>query len=641
MPGLSRRLFCLSVMSLAGCQVLKLPNLRSQNPDDDDEMRPTKTVFIGDQVTVTGLHSILVESVGLVTGLGRTGGESPPSMYRTLLLDEMRKHGVTAPNTVLNSPDNALVVVRANIPPVIRKGDRFDLEVVLPEGSEATSLKDGWLMACALSEQALVPGNKAAKGHILAAGEGPVMLSTGETTQSSLAGVLKRGRVLGGAEYKGSLYAKDRELGLYVRNDLRSVRQTRRIATAVGKRFHDFDHGIKRPLAKAKTDQEIELKVHPRYRSNYIRYIHVIRHIALNETTVQQRERMERLRRELLVPDTASRAAVELEAIGTESVLILKEGLDSPDPEVQFYSADALAYLGDSSGAKILANAARYEEAFRVFAYAAMATLPDDVVTRDLLKELMTEPTIEVVDGVRKETWSAETRYGAFHTLWNIDRDDPTVRGESMNKGDFYLHVIPSAGDPLVHLTTHRTPQVVVFGADQRLRTPIYLSAGRHIVITAPAESDTVTISRFQAGHDDKQLLCSTRVADVIRALGELGASYPDVAQMLVQAERQSNLRSGQLALDALPQPGRYYHRPSTGAAEGSPSSAPKKTRVGRPNLMPNLFPSSDKNPATGDDDEGPDGGSDAGEASLADAREENQSSKETGSGWRGLFRRK
>jgi flagellar basal body P-ring protein FlgI len=282
------------LLLLAGCQK---QSLRSQNPDDDDEIKAPETIFIADQVAVSGLHPIQVETVGIVTGLDNTGGDSPPSIWRTMAVDEMRRRGVKNPNTLLQSPSTALVIVRASLPPVIDVGDHFDVEVALPENTEATSLQGGHLMECFLSEQAMVPGRAPMKGHVLGRAEGPIMLSTGEGDSASMASVVKRGRVLGGGVYKGGILKQGRELGLYLRNDLRSVRQSRRIATAIGRRFHYFDHGIKKPLSKAKTDQFIELKVHPRYKENYVRYVQVIRHIALNESAVEQKERMERLRK--------------------------------------------------------------------------------------------------------------------------------------------------------------------------------------------------------------------------------------------------------------------------------------------------------------------------------------------------------
>jgi flagellar basal body P-ring protein FlgI len=633
-----RQFLCwMLTVTLAGCQKL---NLRSQNPDEDDIKLP-ETRFIRDQVTVSGLHPITIESVGLVTNLDNTGGDPPPSMYRSLLVNDMKKRGISNPHTLLQSPTSALVLIRAAVPPVIDVGDRFDVEVVLPENGEATSLKGGWLLEAYLSEQAMVPGGQPHPGHALAKAQGPVMLSTGEGDSDSTASVLKRGRILGGGKYVGGLTRKGRALGLYVRSDLRSVRTTRKIADHIGKRFHYHEKGIKKPLATAKTDQHIELRVHPRYKENYIRYIHVIRNIALDETGPERKERIERLRKSLMVPQTAMQSATELEAIGPDAIVVLKEGITSPDPEVRYYSADALAYLGDGAGTQILADAARREPAFRVFALTALTTLGTPEA-RECLIDLMVKPGQETVDGLEQEVSSAETRYGAFRALWTLDKHDEFISGENMND-EFKLHVIPADGEPMVHLTRYRVPEVVVFGKDQRLSTPINLTAGRHIMITAPSGSDTVLVSRLHANDDaDQEVVTTTRIADIIRAVGKMRAAYPDVAQMLVQAEKQSSL-PGRLEIDALPQAGRIYYR-TAGAPRGN---AGQEVKVGNPSAAPNMFPTPEptrearRRPFHTTADEASEGDNDRGEASLADVRdgEEEPPAKKRAGGFFGLFR--
>jgi hypothetical protein len=173
-------------------------------------------------------------------------------------------------------------------------------------------------------------------------------------------------------------------------------------------------------------------------------------------------------------------------------------------------------------------------------------------------------------------------------------------------------------------------------------------------MITAPAGSDTVTISRYKAREEDKVVTCSTRVADVIRAVSKLDASYPDVAQMLVQADRQKSI--DRLELDALPQAGRIYHRPPAEVASAAGSDFDKeskpresKTRVGKPNLSPNLFTPVERKPAGSSDaadkaldiettDEPPPG--DSGEAKVADAGEPREKPAERRKGLFGVFRR-
>ena len=595
----SYALVWLLLLTIIGCQKL---SMRSQSPDDDEEIKEgPKTTFIGDQVTIAGLHGIQVEGVGLVTGLDGTGGDTPPSLYRTMLKEDMRKRDVKQPEQLLQSPGCALVLIRASLPATLQYGEHFDLEVVLPDNTDASSLAGGWLLDAYLAEHAIVPGRGAIAGDNLAKASGPILLSISDGV--SIESALRRGRILGGGVYIGGKTREDRKLGLYLRNEYRSVRNSKQIADRIGKRFHGYEHGIKKSMATAKTDQYIELEIPSRYKENYVRYIHVIRHMARRETPVAERERMERLRKSLMVPQTASRSAMELEGIGSDAIPVLKEGLHSPLAEVRFYSADALAYLGDGSGVEELARAVRDEPAFRVFALAALATL-DEGSTHELLRRLMDEQSLNLSaedtqdltkakivpasweDRSRSEQVNgAETRYGAFRALLALDKRDPFIRGEQINK-QFNLHVLDTEGTPLIHLTRHRIPEIVLFGAQQEFRTPVALSAGRHIIINGRAGSDFVTVSRYEANKPDQQRVIRPPViANVIRAVGELGGTYPDCAQMLSQALRQANL-SGRLEVDAMPQGGRVYYRPS-----GTDSEDTEKTRIGKEASIPNMFP--------------------------------------------------
>ncbi|NOX56159.1 MAG: hypothetical protein GXP27_17295 [Planctomycetes bacterium] len=569
--------------ALAGCQNLHLPQWpwplpewRSQSPEknDSDEFETkVETPLIGDYISFAGLNLVTLEGVGLVTGLDGTGGDPPPSVYRTRMYKEMKRRGIAHPNEILSSPNTALVIVRAYLPPLVRKGEHFDVEVRVPEGSNATSLNGGWLLETFLAEQAVVPGQGVLEGHVLAKAKGPILISTGVNgDEETLAGVLRRGRILG-----GGISMTNRDLTIYLRSDFRSVRNSRRIANRIGQRFHAYNrHGIKEPLAEAKTDQTIRLKVPKRYKDNYPRYLQVIRNMAFRETPVARRLRMERLESELNVPETAERAALQLEAIGTEAVPILRRALDHPDLEVRFHSAMALAYLNQTDGLKVLAEAALKERAFRVYALAGLAAVDEAesiMILRDLLSAQQDE-TGHVYD-------SAELRYGAFRALWTLDKNDPFIRGESMN-GQFSLHVLDPRGEPILHLTHRKRAEIVLFGADQKFLPPMAVRAGNHILVTAQPGSETVTLSRYEPGRPDRRRTVSTLIAEVIRAAVDLGASYPDVAQMLIQANRQHNLAS-RLEIDAMPRAGRRYERRRSGAE-------PVARRARRLMVEPNLF---------------------------------------------------
>lgn len=585
---------------LCGCQVFPMDSwfTRSQSPSsqEDPSMATSPPQTIGDYTTISGLNLITLEGVGLVTGLDGTGGDPPPSPHRMALLKDMQRRDVRNPKQLLKSPSTALVIVRAYLPPLIRKGERFDIEVRLPPGSESTSLNGGWLMESDLSERAVVPGKGVLAGHVFARAKGPILISHGEGDQEDLAGVLRRGRVLAGGTSR-----RDRHLTITLRNRFRSVRMSRRIANRIGQRFYAYDrHGVREPLASAKTDRTIVLKLQPKYRNNFPRYLRVIRRIPMRENDVQKQVRMQSLIRDLESPTTAELAALTFEAVGPDAIPFLKTALDHENLEIRFHAAVALAYLDESSGAAVLSEAARRERAFRVFALAALSTLddgPSQLLLRDLLKpihvcqsdtcshrgELVNRscPHCKTVGGLRQ---SAELQYGAFRALSTRDRFDPAIRGKSL-QGLFTLHEVDAPGHPLIHLTRLQRAEIVLFGKDQVLRTPLAVASGNHIWLNAQPGSDTITISRYRVGNPPRRKTTSTRVADVIHTLVEFGASYPDIVQMLIQAQRQHNI-AGLIAIDAMPRIGRTYFR--TDPLSGSKT----KTRAGEGRPSPNLFPS-------------------------------------------------
>lgn len=566
-------LAALALYTLVGCQAPSFADaawpewasLRSQSPDEDSEQEDAatksgtslETPYVGEYVTSFGGTGLIpVQGVGLIVGLDNTGEDPHPSYYRTRLVDEMRKHKIEDPNAILRSPDTALVMVRAYIPVNIRKGDTFDAEVLLPPQSEATSLAGGYLLEARLTEQRMTQGGRVLNGDVQAVVSGPVLVSTGEDGSAS-AGMLRRGRILGGAVSK-----IDRDLAINLRREYRSGRNTMRIAKVIGMRFHGHDkHGLKVPMAEAKSDQLIALKVPDEYKENYPRYLAVIRNTAFKESEIAQRVRLQKLEAQIAVPAESEIAAMRLESIGPAALPTLKRALQNQDIEVRFNAAMALTYMGHTDGLAALAEAARDEPAFRVYALAALACCKEAEASSELQTLL-------------KET-SAETRYGAFRALTILNEQDPVVVGKKM-QGDYMLHVLNVEGPPMVHVTHHTKAEVVLFGAQQRLQLPATLRAGQHIQVIAIPGSNEVSVSRYSGGQHAKRTV-SPNLAEIILACDELGAKYPDVVSLLTQADKQHNL-PGELEIDALPAAGRSYESKSNGSGKrtiGSEYNAP------------------------------------------------------------------
>ena len=201
--------------------------------------------------------------------------------------------------------------------------------------------------------------------------------------------------------------------------------------------------------------------------------------------------------------------------------------------------------------AEPLAEIARRQPAFRVFALTALSVMTD-YIAYDQLCELLSVP-------------SAETRYGAFRALWAMNAQDPLIKGEVI--GDqFHYHVMDVAGGPMIHVTRNRLPEIVIFGPEQRLLTPLALSAGNEIMITSHGGGE-ISVSKYTVRDGDQKRIVSTRVDDVIRAVVELGGTYPDVVQALQEAKNCAALRS-RFEVDALPKAGRIFDRDVDGMVE-------------------------------------------------------------------------
>jgi flagellar basal body P-ring protein FlgI len=519
------------------------PIFRPQSPDATPnevniDLDPTSnTQLISAVAHPYGMHYVKIENVALVTGLAGTGEDPAPSPQRAELLAEMNRRGVDHPNDVLASPDTALVLVRAFLRPGLQAGETFDVEVRVPSRSDATSLRGGMLLETRLTETAVL-GGQIRKGHEAALAQGPILVDPSADAEKDVA-LATRGRVL-----SGGIATKARKIGLILDHDHQSIRLSQTVAKAVNERFHTYIDGRRMGVATPKTDEFIELAMHPRYRENVSRYMRVARNIAVRESPVQRLERLKLLREQMLDPVTAETAALRLEAIGADAVDILKEAAQSDDAEVRFYAAEALAYLDVTEAVAPLARAAVDEPAFRIAALAALGSMEDGAAAEALFDML--------------DVRSAETRYGAFRALSLMAPDDPRIRGERLG-GKFNYHRLAVGGPPMIHATSSHKPELVLFGEQHELKLPLVLDAGQRILING-LRGGQITVRRFGPNEPRQERVVSTSVDEVVRAVVDLGGDYPDVVQMLQQAKNSGALTS-RFRVNALPEPGREFER--------------------------------------------------------------------------------
>jgi len=206
-------------------------------------------------------------------------------------------------------------------------------------------------------------------------------------------------------------------------------------------------------------------------------------------------------------------------------VLILKKGLESADPLVRFCSAESLAYLGNTAGIEELAKLAVNHPDLRAYALLAMAGL-DEAICRQKLGELMT------VD-------DPELRSGAFLALRLIDEGDSRLGEVAL--GPFYLHKVVAGSASLVTFATGKRAEIVIFGPEVTMATPVKVLAGGEFTVTADPRDDRITVSRFTVkGVQRKQ--CTLTLEDTLHAMIDLGAGYAEVVDLLRNLEEQKVL---------------------------------------------------------------------------------------------------
>ena len=556
-------------------------------PKKKEPAPPKVEETIGDVAAIIGTD-FKVEGVGLVIGLDNTGSDPAPSWQRTKLLDEMRKSGIPHPEKLLQSKQYSMVTVRATVPAGLTKADHFDVDIELATGSATTDLAGGFLIETKLAQRAKTKeGDKDDK--VIAAAYGPVMIGNKVKPNEP-----KVGRVLGGGRAK-----EESPYILSIKEARRSGKTSKLLETVICNRFHQAEGTDQKGMAEAKTDSLLQLKVPKLYHHNQDRYHSIIKLLPLVDNPSLREQRTERWGRELLDPKKAGLAALRLEGLGTGSIPTLRSALGSPDETVRFFAAESLAYLNDPEGnnAKVLAEVAKNKPEFRAFALKAMAAT-DQSASLLKLRALMAEPEFEL-------------RYGAFDALRTLDPSDPFLgRAQVLDdlpapeKDDdmalqitstlstkkpvrreepFALYVVDCEGPPMTHVTANIRCEVVVFGKSQKILTPVVLGAGGPLLLNASDGDDSVQISKITEKILDSprlKVISPLEVAEVVRKLANIGASYPDVVRVLAAANTQKNL-PGPFVVDAVPPANKAYDEAQLAGAVIKKDDGLKKTSNG------------------------------------------------------------
>ncbi len=543
----------------AGCTGTQKQTARPQAADDVAEKNIAATV--GQKTTVSNTEAIQVSAVGLVYGLPGTGSPAAGE-WRPMLERDLRKKKLT-PKQFLDDTNNScsMVLVTATIPAGAKKGDTIDIDVVLPRASKTASLKGGVLFECDLATSELsgavrdrmiengmdVGANPAVStdtllvGKTLVRAEGPLVAGIMENTAKIKAKVIDEGPTAGataGRVWGGGRVLEDRPYFYLLNEKDANPRTAMEVAARLNATFLLAGDG-KNKVANAVRGDVVLVNVPPSYKLNHERFLIVSRQVPMIPAGQDSLLR-KKLESELLDPETAVMAAVKLEALGAESTRALQTGLQSPSPWVRFAAAEALAYLGSTSGTADLAKLAEQHPALRSHCLTALASL-DDGVSTDRLVELMKHPDLGL-------------RYGAFVALRSLNERHPELHGTNVKKA-FWVHEVAPDSAPVVHLTSNRRAEVVLFGNSGTLVPPFTIPIGNDFVVSAKAGDAQATVTFLAPGTDGSRevtVKAAPNLRSILMAVGELGGGYSEAVELIRKTDAAKVLATS-VAVDAAP----------------------------------------------------------------------------------------
>ncbi len=220
---------------------------------------------------------------GLVIGLAGTGDKSP--LTKKLAQRFYKEMGSSFDLSDFDSKNMAAVVVTADLPPFLSRGDRIDVEVSSTNG--ASSLKNGRLLSTPLSG----PGPDPAK-PILALAQGSVQVGDEKAPPGASApsGHLTVGRVVNGGQVldpnpgRGEVIQEGR-LALLLRNP--DFANAQRVAEAVNA---EFLHDAQTAVARATDANRVEVALPKAYQDAPVGFLS--RLMELPVTLLKERARV-------------------------------------------------------------------------------------------------------------------------------------------------------------------------------------------------------------------------------------------------------------------------------------------------------------------------------------------------------------
>lgn len=560
---------------LAGCGETKTKDVKKVEPvarDVPNVLRGT----IGAEASFRGIEPTLVSGLGIVVGLNGTGGGELPVSVASTMEREAARNGIgkgaigaegdlgpISPQEFLRSPNVAVVIVEARIPPGTPDGTKFDVYVRTLPGSGVSSLEGGrlWTTELRIGPAAVFGAVKTRK---LAEASGPIFINPFSSPTTGPGGELAVTRT-SGRVLNGGLVTEPLLIEMVLDND--SHTRARSIVSAINSKF-PREGGDDGQTARGRGSsggasggfQSVALRVPTRYRDEPAEFLQLVRYMRVDTSFSQEfaRQYVEELKAN---PSLAGDIRWLMEALGKPALPFVASMYDYPEFGPRMSALAAGARLGDARAVGPLVDLAK----------TGPANLRNDAIR--LLGDMPKNPTIGIAMREMLDAPTLDTKVAAYEAL-RKQRDPLIVRvpvgSQESGGAKFTMELVPS-NEPMIYVTQQGDARVVVFGgvdpasrrgsaADSRkgkygglyLSKPMLLSAFNDRLMMAADSPGAEVRLRYTSPRDLKPVVMTRTPEDVgelIEFLARttspeeprpgLGMTYSEVVGTLYEMTKQ------------------------------------------------------------------------------------------------------
>ncbi len=470
-----------------------------------EDVPPVLRGTIGAESAIRGTSPTLVSGLGIVVGLNGTGGGEYDQAVLANMEREVARNGIgrggpaygelegVTPLQFLRSPNVAIVIVQAVIPPGTPEGTPFDVYVSAMPNSSVTSLEGGllWTTELRLGPPSLVGGVRQRK---MAEARGPIFINpfsepAGGESGESVGLTRTRGRVLA-----GGVVTEPLKLQMVLDNESHS--RARTIVNSVNSRF-PRGPGDEDPIARGRGAdgpagnkyQSITITVPRAFANDPGEFLQLLRYTRVDQAFPQEfaKRYVDELKANPAMSDEISWC---LQAIGKPAIPFLLPMYDYPELGPRMAALEAGAKLGDQRTVPRLIELARSAPgSLRVQAIGLLGRMPANPNINLALRELVNEAELEI-------------RVAAYEALVQ-QRDISITRvpvGPDPRMPKFYIESI-NADQPMVYVTQQGQPRIVLFAPRDRgipFNKPVFVSMwSDRLMFNAASEASPVKMRYY------------------------------------------------------------------------------------------------------------------------------------------------